>query len=129
MYSQFSDKLGIPFLSKSLNSILISHIKQSVPVLTENIKVSLADKERELAKICVTAMSGDPLADVDNGPLVLALINKFINAYADKLEGRFVKESATEVQGGSRINFIFHELFRKVINSIDPFEYLTEQDI
>jgi len=56
----------------------------------------------------------------------LALINKFINAYGDKIEGRFVKESAIEMQGGSRINFIFHDIFRRVINSIDPFEYLTE---
>jgi dynamin 1-like protein len=57
------------------------------------------------------------------------LINKFINAYADKLEGRFVEKSAVEMQGGSRISYIFHELFSKVINSIDPFENLTEQDI
>ena len=48
----------------------------------------------------VTAMSGDPLAEVDSGPLVLALINKFINAYGDKLEGRFVKETAVELSGG-----------------------------
>ena len=57
----------------------------------------MADKERELATCSVTAMSGDPLEDVDSGPLVLALINKFINAYGDKLEGRFVKESAVEL--------------------------------
>ena len=77
----------------------------------------------------MTVLAGDPLADVDNGPLVLALINKFINAYSDKLEGKFVKESAVELQGGSRINLIFHDIFRKVISSIDPFEHLTEQDI
>lgn len=128
-YAQFSDKMGIPFLTKSMNAILINHIKKSVPMLSENIKATLADKERELAKICVTAMSGDPLNDVDSGPLILTLINRFINAYGEKLEGRFVKESATEVQGGSRINYIFHELFRKVIGSIDPFEYLNESDI
>ena len=89
----------------------------------------MQDKERELAASSVTAMSGDPLEDVDSGPLVLALINKFINAYGDKLEGRFVQESAVELAGGSRINYIFHDLFRKVINSIDPFEHLTEQEI
>ena len=97
--------------------------------MSVQIKNTLEEKERELSRSSITAMSGDPLEDIDSGPLVLALINKFINAYADKLEGRFVKESAVEVQGGSRINYIFHELFRKVINSIDPFEYLTEQDI
>lgn len=56
------------------------------------------------------------MIEVDNGPLVLALINKFINAYSDKLEGKFVNESAVEVKGGSRINFIFHNVFRKVIS-------------
>ena len=64
----------------------------------------------------VTAMTGDPLADVDSGPLVLALINKFINAYGDKLEGKSVQDAAVELHGGSRINYIFHEMFRKVIN-------------
>jgi len=64
--------------------------------------------------------------DVDNGPLVLSLINRFINAYGDKLEGKFVKESAVEMKGGSRINFIFHDIFKRVISQIDPFEYLTE---
>lgn len=126
VYGKFADKLGIPFLSRSLNQILIHHIKKSIPTLSVQIKGTLEEKERELSKSSITAMSGDPLEDIDSGPLVLALINKFINAYADKLEGRFVKESAVEVQGGSRINYIFHELFRKVVNSIDPFEYLTE---
>jgi len=125
-YQPFADKLGIPFLSKSLNTILVYHIKKSIPTLTMQIKTSLLDKERELAASSVTAMSDDPLATVDSGPLVLALINKFINAYGDKLEGRFVKESAVELSGGSRINYIFHELFRKVVGSIDPFEHLTE---
>jgi hypothetical protein len=36
------------------------------------------------------------------------------------IEGKFVKESAMECLGGSRINYIFHEIFVKSINSIDP---------
>ena len=62
----------------------------------------------------------------DKGPMILALINTFLNAYGDLIEGRFVREIAVECQGGSRINYIFHEIFNKVVNSIDPFEYLTE---
>jgi len=65
----------------------------------------------------------------DKGPLILNLINRFLKNYGDKLEGRFVNEIAVECQGGSRINYIFHKIFNKVINNIDPFEYLTEQDI
>lgn len=74
-------------------------------------------------------MTGDPLDGVDNAPLVLTLIQKFVTAYKEKLEGRFVDNAVTELRGGSRINYIFHDIFRKVINQIDPFEYLTEQEI
>lgn len=74
-------------------------------------------------------VTGDPLMDIDCSQIVLVLINKFVNAYGDKLEGRFVEKSVVEMQGGSRISYIFHAIFSKIINSIDPFEHLTEQDI
>ena len=63
------------------------------------------------------------------GPLMLALISKFIEEYTKKLEGRFITGIATEMMGGARINFIFHKEFKTIINRIDPFEFLTEQDI
>lgn len=128
-YKDRAKTLGIPYLSKRLNVILIAHIKKCIPLLNRQIANAAQEKERELAKYSLNPLHGDALSDVDNGPLVLALINKFINAYADKLEGKFVQQSAVEVQGGSRINFIFHNVFRKVISHIDPFEYLTECDI
>ena len=61
--------------------------------------------------------------------MILSLINTFLNAYGDRIDGRFVKDIAVSCEGGARINYIFHEIFNKVINNIDPFEYLTEQDI
>jgi len=71
-------------------------------------------------------MEDNPLAGVDNGPLMLTLISKYVQAYGDKIEGRFIKDVAVECQGGSRINYIFHDIFNKVINNIDPFEHLSE---
>ena len=65
----------------------------------------------------------------DKGPLILHLINSFIDKYAEKIEGQFVNEIAVECLGGSRINYIFHNIFNTVITNIDPFEYLTDQDI
>ena len=61
-------------------------------------------------------MTGNPVDGVDSGPLVLHLINLFINAYAEKIEGNFVKKATKDLSGGARINYIFHDLFRKVIN-------------
>ena len=121
--------MGIPFLTKSLNTILVQHIKKNLPRLNSQIKTKLADKEAELESYLGTEYTQDTLHGVDSGPLVLALINRFVRAYGDKLAGRFIENAAVEMQGGSRINYIFHELFRKAINKIDPFEYLSDQDI
>lgn len=33
VYKDFADKMGVPFLSKSLNTILVYHIKKSIPLL------------------------------------------------------------------------------------------------
>ena len=57
---------------------------------------------------------------------MLTLISKYCQAYGDKIEGKFIKDVAVECQGGSRINYIFHDIFNKVINNIDPFEHLSE---
>ena len=61
--------------------------------------------------------------------MVLNLINRFTSYYGDMIEGKFVKESVVDCLGGSRINYIFHSIFVKSIKDIDPFQYLTEQDI
>lgn len=67
--------------------------------------------------------------DGDKGSLVLNLINRFTTSYGEMIDGKFVKESATECLGGSRINYIFHSMFVKSIKEIDPFQYLSEHDI
>ena len=118
--------MGIPFLTKSLNKILVAHIQRCIPDLTKQISSSIQAKEREI--LTYDSM----MAKLDKnsiGPLMLALISKFIEEYTKKLEGRFITGIATEMMGGARINFIFHKEFKTIINRIDPFEFLTEQDI
>jgi dynamin 1-like protein len=57
------------------------------------------------------------------------LIQRYIEEYSKLLEGSFVRDTATEMQGGARINYIFHKTFRNIIKNVDPFENLTEADI
>lgn len=45
------------------------------------------------------------------------------------IDGKYLKLNNDELMGGSRINYIFNEIFRKSINSIDPFEILSDEDI
>ena len=47
-----------------------------------------------------------------------------MQAYKDNIEGKFSSEISKECKGAARINYIFHEIFAKVINDVNPFEYL-----
>ena len=125
IYSSHADKLGVGFLSESLNRILCSHIVKCIPSLSRQINELLSQKEMELLQLDMNSFS----IQGDKGPLVLNLINRFTTNYGEMIEGKFVKDSAVDCMGGSRINYIFHSIFVKSIKDIDPFQYLSEQDI
>ena len=61
--------------------------------------------------------------------LVLDIIAKYSASYSEFLEGRFVKDTAAELKGGSRLNYIFYENYTTAISNIDPFDALSDEDI
>ena len=42
---------------------------------------------------------------------MLNIIAKYAASYSEFLEGRFVKDTAVELKGGSRLNYIFYEVY------------------
>ena len=63
------------------------------------------------------------------GFFILSLIKKFSNSFHDLIEGKYLKSQNDELIGGSRINYIFFDIFRKSISEIDPFDCLSDDDI
>lgn len=61
--------------------------------------------------------------------LVLNLISKFSLAYKDMLEGKYLSYNSEELIGGSRIIYVFNDIFRKTISKMNPFDILTDDDI
>lgn len=57
------------------------------------------------------------------------MISKFSTTYKDLVEGKHLQSDHGELFGGSRINYIFSEIFRKSLNSTDPFEHLKDEEI
>lgn len=57
------------------------------------------------------------------------VIAKYARAFEEFLEGKFVKDTACELKGASRINYIFYDVYSKAIKDIDPFDALTDDDI
>ena len=40
-----------------------------------------------------------------------------------------MKETSTELIGGSRISYIFYDVFNKSLTAVDPFEQLSDEDL
>ena len=62
------------------------------------------------------------------GILILGLVSKYVRYLVELIEGRCT-DSREAVIGGARIEYIFSQIFIKSINKLDPFEYLTDDDI
>ena len=105
----------------------MGHIKKCLPQLRAKISSMIHQKELELEGYGLDHLLEG--GSVQKSALVLNLISKFVSSYCDMIDGRFVKESAMEYLGGSRINHIFTGIFTKTLEGIDPFDALSDDDI
>lgn len=113
---------GTPYLAKKLNSILLHHIKQTLPEIKLRIETALKKYQTELYSL------GPETLDSPNS-IVLSLITDFCNDYNGVLDGEAKELSSLELSGGARISFVFHEIFKNGINALDPFDQIKDADI
>lgn len=57
------------------------------------------------------------------------ILTKYSRAFEDFIEGRFVKDTSESLKGGSRLNYIFYDVFTTALTAVDPFDALTDEDI
>ena len=122
-YRAMRNQLGTEVLSKTLNRLLLKHIRDTMPDIRQKINSQLAAKHTELAKY------GDDMGAREKGALLLSLLQKFANDFKDAINGRAQEIGTNELQGGARISYIFSENFMPRLAAIDPTEQLSEQDI
>lgn len=121
-YKAKSQYCGTPYLAKKLNSILLHHIKGTLPDIKMRIDHSLKKYQQELA------MLGPEL---EESPTLIALnmITNFSKDYNEILNGEAKELTSQELSGGARISFVFHEIFKNGVNAIDPFDQIKDADI
>ncbi|KAJ4377197.1 vacuolar protein sorting-associated protein 1 [Neocucurbitaria cava] len=113
---------GTPYLARKLNLILMMHIKQTLPDIKARIASSLQKYQQELASL------GNSLLG-NSSNIVLNMITEFTNEYRGVLEGNNQELSATELSGGARISFVYHELYANGVKAVDPFDQVKDVDI
>ena len=65
----------------------------------------------------------------NKGVFLLSLLSKFSNSFAQIINGSYLDTNNEELFGGSRINYIFFDVFQKAISALDPFDTISDEDI
>lgn len=98
------------------------HIKQTLPDIKARIASSLQKYQLELGQL-----GNSMLGNSSN--IVLNMITEFTNEYRGVLDGNNQELSATELSGGARISFVYHELYANGVKAVDPFDQVKDVDI
>lgn len=120
-YPSIADKNGQPYLSKRLSQLLMRHIRECLPDLRVKINSLLSQYQAQLNSY------GDLVTD--RAKTIIDIITKFSLSYCDTIRGGKCQIKTTELCGGARIQYIFHDSFGRALTAINPLESLDNKAI
>ncbi|XP_077565921.1 dynamin-1-like protein isoform X2 [Stigmatopora nigra] len=120
-YPSLANRNGTKYLARTLNRLLMHHIRDCLPELKTRINVLAAQYQSLLGSY------GEPVED--QSATLLQLITKFATEYCNTIEGTAKYIETAELCGGARICYIFHETFGRTLECVDPLGGLSTIDI
>ena len=124
-YRNMANRTGTQFLAKTLNTTLMSHIRERLPDIKARLNTLMGQTQQELAGYGDAQFSGKE----HRGSLILQLMTRFANSFISSIEGTSSEISTKELCGGARIYYIFNSVFGNSLESIDPTINLSASDI
>ncbi|KAF9209517.1 Dynamin- GTPase protein [Haplosporangium sp. Z 27] len=124
-YRAIAHRCGTNFLAKTLNTILMNHIRDKLPDIKAKLNSLIGQTQQELTSY------GDPsfTGKAHRGSLILQLLTKFASDFVAAIDGTSPDISTKELCGGARIYYIFNNVFGAALDSVNPCENLSVQDI
>ncbi|KAF4113956.1 hypothetical protein G5714_006501 [Onychostoma macrolepis] len=106
-YRHLADRMGTPFLQKTLNQQLTNHIRDTLPGLRVKLQSQLLSIEKEVEEY-KNFRPDDPSRKTK---ALLQMVQQFSVDFEKRIEGSGDQIDTYELSGGARINRIFHERF------------------
>nr|XP_006821224.1 PREDICTED: dynamin-1-like protein-like [Saccoglossus kowalevskii] len=123
-YPALASRNGTPYLAKTLNRLLMHHIRDCLPELKTRVNVMASQFQQLLLSF------GEPVENHDDrSQMLLQIITRFAAGYYATIEGTAKNIETSELCGGARICYIFHETFGRTLDSINALGGLTDLDI
>ncbi|NXD32188.1 DNM1 protein, partial [Spelaeornis formosus] len=125
VYRNIAHRCGTKFLAKTLNHVLMNHIREKLPDMKARLNTLMGQTQQELNAF------GDAtfLGEQHRGSLILKLMTEFSKDFISSIDGTSLEISTKELCGGARIYYIFNDVFGHALQSIDPTQNLSLQDI
>uniref|UniRef100_A0A6Q2XYE4 dynamin GTPase n=1 Tax=Esox lucius TaxID=8010 RepID=A0A6Q2XYE4_ESOLU len=106
-YRHLADRMGTPYLQKTLNQQLTNHIRDTLPGLRAKLQSQLLSIEKEVEEY-KNFRPDDPSRKTK---ALLQMVQQFSVDFEKRIEGSGDQIDTAELSGGARINRIFHERF------------------
>ncbi|XP_029941146.1 dynamin-1a isoform X6 [Salarias fasciatus] len=106
-YRHLADRMGTPYLQKTLNQQLTNHIRDTLPGLRAKLQSQLLSIEKEVEEY-KNFRPDDPSRKTK---ALLQMVQQFSVDFDKCIEGSGDQIDTAELSGGARINRIFHERF------------------
>ncbi|KAF8997828.1 dynamin protein dnm1 [Cyathus striatus] len=125
-YRNIAHKNGTKYLAKTLNQVLMNHIRDKLPDMKARLNTLMGQAQQELNSFGDSAIFGD---QNQQGPIILRLMTQFARDFISSIEGTKLDISTKELSGGARIYYIFNDIFGSALAGIDATHNLEDQDI
>ncbi|XP_023677665.1 dynamin-2 isoform X3 [Paramormyrops kingsleyae] len=106
-YRHIAERMGTPYLQKTLNQQLTNHIRDTLPGLRNKLQSQLLSLEKEVEEY-KNFRPDDPTRKTK---ALLQMVQQFGVDFEKRIEGSGNQVDTVELSGGARINRIFHERF------------------
>ncbi|KAK0202344.1 Dynamin central region-domain-containing protein [Desarmillaria ectypa] len=125
-YRNIAYKNGTKYLAKTLNQVLLNHIREKLPDMKARLNTLMGQAQQELNSFGDAAIFGDKN---QQGSLILRLMTQFARDFVSSIDGTNIDISTKELSGGARIYYIFNDIFGHALSSIEPTQNLDDQGI
>lgn len=124
-YRNIAIRCGTHYLAKTLNTTLLTHIRERLPDIKARLNTLMGQTQQELAGYGDMHFSGKE----HRGSLILQLMTRFATSFTTSIDGTSTEISTKELSGGARIYYIFNSVFGNSLETIDPTSNLSALDI
>ncbi|PVZ96537.1 hypothetical protein BB558_007567 [Smittium angustum] len=126
LYRTIKQNCGTSNLAKTMNTILVNHIKDRLPEIKTKINNLISNTEQELSSFGIIENNKNKETNLAR---LLKIITQFSSKFSGSIEGTLSDMPTNELSGGARIYHIFHHVYAAGLENINPIINLSNEEI